>query len=282
MVKRRSVQTGSSAPEPHQSGSAQGAVKSTSVPGAGGPKAVDGDATNCWMLERFAATRDPALRDALIARYERLVHWAVKRQGNEIAETDDLLQIGRIALFEAIERFQPCRGVRFITYATKVISVAINRYRRDQTAFVRVPPSVQSLAALVPRLEESITYRLGRCATVPELAEAAGVSEQQMALALRVSSTRRPHSLEQLSEDRSFQNTLSYTDERIDRAIDYCSLYSAIERLAPQRRFIVRRRHLDQWSQQQIATCLGLTQIQVSRLERESLRQLREQVSWSD
>src|SRR5687767_4327458 len=94
----------------------------TSTGNTRGFQNIDQDPASRIALERFATTRDPRLRDELIRRYDRVVQWVVNRQAREPGQIDDLLQVGRIALLQALERYQPERGVRFTSYAIKIIS----------------------------------------------------------------------------------------------------------------------------------------------------------------
>jgi RNA polymerase sigma-B factor len=236
---------------------------------------IDQDPASRIALERFAATRDPRLRDELIRRYDRVVQWVVNRQAREPGQIDDLLQVGRIALLQALERYQPERGVRFTSYAIKIISGTLKHYYRDRVAMIRVPRPLQDLAAELPRMQDNLTNKLGRLPSETEIAEAAGVPTSEVCEALRVGEALKPQSLDERSDERSLAETVGGADQDIEALVEFAPLHTAIDRLEERQQYIVRRRYFDLWSQSRVASSLGISQMHVSRLERDGLRRLR-------
>lgn len=236
---------------------------------------IDQDPASRIALERFAATRDPRLRDELIRRYDRVVQWVVNRQAREPGQIDDLLQVGRIALLQALERYQPERGVRFTSYAIKIISGTLKHYYRDRVAMIRVPRPLQDLAADLPRMQDNLTNKLGRLPTETEIAECAGVATSEVCEALRVGEALKPQSLDERSDERSLAETVGSADSDIESLVEFAPLHSAIDRLEERQQYIVRKRYFDLWSQSRVASSLGISQMHVSRLERDGLRRLR-------
>jgi RNA polymerase sigma-B factor len=236
---------------------------------------IDTDPATRIALESYASNRDPRLRDQLILRYERVVQWVVKREARQSAHVDDLMQVGRLALFHALERFDPARGVRFTSYAVKIISGNLKHYYRDHMAVIRVPRPLQELATRLPQIQEKLTQLLGRQPNDEELAVSAGVPVGEVCSAQKVQDAYRPQSINETLDDRSAAECAGATDGGINAIVEFAPLRSAIDRLGARHRFVVRRRYFDHWSQMRVAGALGISQMQVSRLEREGLRKLR-------
>src|SRR5687767_2926303 len=162
-----------------------------------GAVTIDADPATRIALERFAATKDSRVRDELVLRYDRVVQWVVGREAREAGHVDDLMQVGRIALCQALERYEPTRGVRFTSYAIKIIAGTIKHYYRDRVSVIRVPRPVQDLAMDLPRIQESLTVKLGRQPNESEIAEVAGVPESEVYEAQRAADAYKPQSIDE-------------------------------------------------------------------------------------
>ncbi|HEU4941923.1 MAG TPA: sigma-70 family RNA polymerase sigma factor, partial [Gaiellaceae bacterium] len=136
------------------------------------------------LLRRYHEDGDLAAREELIERYMSLVRSLARRYAYRGEQLDDLVQIGAIGLIKAIDRFNLDRGVELTTYATPNIIGEIKRHFRDKGWAVRVPRGLQELNVQVSKLIEQLTLQLGRSPTIPELAKAAGVEEEQVLEAL--------------------------------------------------------------------------------------------------
>ena len=136
------------------------------------------------LLRRYHEDGDLAAREELIERYMSLVRSLARRYAYRGEQLDDLVQIGAIGLIKAIDRFDLERGVELTTYATPNIIGEIKRHFRDKGWSVRVPRGLQRLNVQVSKLIEQLTVQLGRSPTIPELAKAAGVEEEQVLEAL--------------------------------------------------------------------------------------------------
>jgi RNA polymerase sigma-B factor len=235
----------------------------------------DTDPATRITLERFSATRDPRLRDELIQRYERVVQWVVSRQSREAGHVDDLMQVGRLALLQALERYDPARGVRFTSYAVKIISGNLKHYYRDRIAFIRVPRPLKELAIRVPQIQETLTQRLGRQPHDSEVADFAGVPVSEVHEAQRIQEAYKPQSIDESFDDRSVAESVGAADQDMAAMVEFAPLHSAIARLEERQQFIMRRRYFDEWSQTRVASSLGISQMHVCRLERDGLRRLR-------
>jgi RNA polymerase sigma-B factor len=136
------------------------------------------------LLRRYHEEGDLAAREQLIEQYLSLVRSLARRYSYRGEQLEDLVQIGCIGLIKAIDRFDLDRGVELTTYATPNIIGEIKRHFRDKGWAVRVPRGLQELNVQLSKLIEEKTVELGRSPTIPELAKAAGVQEEEVLEAL--------------------------------------------------------------------------------------------------
>ena len=136
------------------------------------------------LLRRYHEQGDVAAREQLIEQYMSLVRSLARRYSYRGEQLEDLVQIGAIGLIKAIDRFDLSRGVELTTYATPNIIGEIKRHFRDKGWSVRVPRGLQELNVKLSRLIEQLTVQLGRSPTIPELAKAASVEEEEVLEAL--------------------------------------------------------------------------------------------------
>src|SRR5919109_1408598 len=127
---------------------------------------------------RYAETRDPSLRDELVAAHLGLAEYLARRFANRGEPLDDLVQVASMGLVKAVDRFEPERGLEFSTYATHTVVGELKRHFRDKGWAVRVPRRMQELHLRLSTLVSTLNQDLGRSPTVGEIAQAAGVSEE--------------------------------------------------------------------------------------------------------
>src|SRR2546429_8979698 len=130
-------------------------------------------------FERLAESRDPALRNELVAAHLGLAEYLARRFDNRGEHVDDLVQVASVGLVKAVDRFDPGRGLEFATYATPTIVGELKRHFRDKGWAVRVPRRVQELHLRVTRVIDDLALELGRSPTVQEIAQRAGTSEDE-------------------------------------------------------------------------------------------------------
>src|ERR671919_1308381 len=131
-------------------------------------------------LEEYARTGDQDLRDEIVASQVGLAEYLARRFKNRGEPIEDLIQVALLGLLKAVERFDPSRGLEFSTFATPTIVGELKRHFRDKGWSVRVPRRVQELHVEINALVGDLTQRLGRSPTIPEIAERAGTSEEEI------------------------------------------------------------------------------------------------------
>jgi RNA polymerase sigma-B factor len=213
-----------------------------------------------------------------------LVRSLARRYSYRGEQLEDLVQIGAIGLIKAIDRFDLERGVELTTYATPNIIGEIKRHFRDKGWSVRVPRGLQELNVQLSRLVEQLTVQLGRSPTIPELAKAAGVEEEQVLEALE---SGRAYTSLSLSvgggggddDDLDPLESLGTEEHQYEVSEDRAVLAPGFKALDERERKILQLRFFEGLTQSQIAQQVGISQMHVSRLIRRSLEKIRETIA---
>ena len=203
-----------------------------------------------------------------------LVRHVARRYAGMGLDEEDLFQVGCIGLLKAVDRFDPARGTRFSTYAVPLILGEIQRYLRD-SAPAGLGRGAHRLASLARAAEERLARERGRAPTAAEVAAAVGVDPGELALALEAA--RRPASLDEAPPGGD--EGARPLGERLAAPggldVDAATLRALLLRLPPRQRRIVELRYFRDRSQAEVGALLGLSQPQISRLERQALDRLR-------
>jgi len=236
------------------------------------------------LLRRYHEDGDLRAREQLIEQYMSLVRSLARRYSYRGEQLEDLVQIGAIGLIKAIDRFDINRGVELTTYATPNIIGEIKRHFRDKGWAVRVPRGLQELNVQLSRLVEQLTVQLGRSPTIPELAKAAGVEEEEVLEALE---SGRAYTSLSLSvgggggddDDLDPLESLGTDEHQYEVSEDRAVLAPGFKALDERERKILQLRFFDGLTQSQIAQQVGISQMHVSRLIRRSLEKIRETIA---
>ena len=236
------------------------------------------------LLRRYHEDGDLQAREQLIEQYMSLVRSLARRYSYRGEQLEDLVQIGAIGLIKAIDRFDLERGVELTTYATPNIIGEIKRHFRDKGWSVRVPRGLQELNVQLSRLVEQLTVQLSRSPTIPELAKAAGVEEEQVLEALE---SGRAYTSLSLSvgggggddDDLDPLESLGTEEHQYEVSEDRAVLAPGFKALDERERKILQLRFFDGLTQSQIAQQVGISQMHVSRLIRRSLEKIRETIA---
>jgi RNA polymerase sigma-B factor len=236
------------------------------------------------LLRRYHEEGDLHAREKLIEQYMSLVRSLARRYAYRGEQLDDLVQIGAIGLIKAIDRFDVDRGVELTTYATPNIIGEIKRHFRDKGWAVRVPRGLQELNVQLSKLMDQLTTQLGRSPTIPELAKAAGVEEEQVLEALE---SGRAYTSLSLSagggggddDELDPLESLGTEEHQYEVSEDRAVLAPGFRALDERERMILQLRFFDGLTQSQIAQQVGISQMHVSRLIRRSLEKIRETIA---
>jgi RNA polymerase sigma-B factor len=231
------------------------------------------------LFARYHATRDPAVREQLIERFVPLARSIALRFSTRRDTLEDLLQVATIGLINAVDRFDPARGVAFSTYAVPTISGEIKRYFRDRTWSVRPPRALQELALRVDAAVADLTED-GRSPTVADIAGKLGEPEELVLEALHAHHARYGVSMQaQLgSEDDGaarLEDRLGGDDDGYDMAEERVVLERLLRMVTARDRRVLRMHFELDMTQREIGEVLGVSQMQVSRIIRHALRRMR-------
>jgi RNA polymerase sigma-B factor len=233
------------------------------------------------LFTRFAQTRDPAMRDALVERYLPLARQLARRYARQEEPLDDLVQVASLGLVKAIDRFDAGRDVAFSSYAVPTILGEIKRHFRDRTWSVRVPRDLQEMALRVERVVGDLTRELHRAPSVTQIAEHTGLGEEQVLEALEAAAAYSSTSLEtpRTGGDGDVGDTLADTiggaEDGFERAEERATIARLMRSITPREREVLRLRFEEDLTQAEIGEIIGVSQMQVSRLIRQAVAKLR-------
>ncbi|WP_300282287.1 SigB/SigF/SigG family RNA polymerase sigma factor [uncultured Subdoligranulum sp.] len=233
-------------------------------------------------LIRAARAGDAGARQKMIQGNLRLVLSVVQKFSNRGENPDDLFQVGCIGLIKAIDNFDPDLQVRFSTYGVPMIVGEIRRFLRDNNA-VRVSRSIRDLAYHSMRAREALQKENGREPKISEIAARVGSSPENVAMALE--SVVEPASLyEPVYSDG--EDSFAIVDQLRDATgeeswISDIMFRDTVKSLSARERRIIAMRYLGGKTQMQVAREIGISQAQVSRLEKGALNHIKEQISSS-
>jgi RNA polymerase sigma-B factor len=221
----------------------------------------------------YRRTRDRELRDRIVGAHLGLAYSIARRFEGRGEERDDLRQVALIALVQALERFDPSRGLAFATFAAPTITGTLKRHLRDRSWLVRPPRSVSERSLETAAVSERLTASLGRIPTFDEVGAAGGWTRREVEEAMVVATTHRLYERKTL-ENVNVNETCSVADD-VERVTDRVALADLLDELEPREQRIVGLRYLDEKTQTEIAENVGLSQMHVSRLLTRSLDTLR-------
>lgn len=201
-----------------------------------------------------------------------LIWSIVKRYSGCGVDTDDLYQLGCIGFIKAVKGFDLTYGTQFSTYAVPKIAGEIRRFLRDDGA-IKVSRTLRERSQSIYSAREKLRVQLGREPVLSELAEETGLSVEEIADADIASAA--PESFQQEMGDGLTLETLLSTESPEDSLIEQLSLRAAIDLLPERERMTILLRFFKALTQEQTARVLGVSQVQVSRLERRALQKLR-------
>ncbi len=235
------------------------------------------------LFRRYKEQGDQDAREQLVMSHLNLVRFLANKFKNRGEPLDDLIQVGYLGLLKAIDRFDPSRGLEFTTYATPTILGEIKRHFRDKGWSVRVPRRLQELSAKVNQAVDALTTELQRAPKIEEIAEYLDASVDEVLEAMESSSAYSSVPLEGSGSsdgddapsviDRyaTEDSELAFTDDRL-------IIEDALKGFSPREREVIELRFLQGMTQIEIAEQLGISQVQVSRLLRRTLKKIQDKI----
>lgn len=224
-------------------------------------------------LIRAAQAGDRSAAEQLVVENSGLIWSIARRYFGRGTEPDDLYQLGCVGFLKAVAGFELSYGTQFSTYAVPKIAGEIRRFLRDDGQ-VKVSRSLKERAAQIHQARTRLTGTLGREPAVSELAAELGLTPEEIAMAETATGMAESIQRESGEEGFSLEDVLC-TDGMEDRILESLSLRNALAQLTERERIVIDLRYFHGLTQQKIAGLLGVSQVQVSRIEKKALGQLR-------
>lgn len=237
------------------------------------------DDSEVKRLIALSQSGDNLARDTLVNCNIRLVWSVVQRFLNRGYDPDDLFQIGCIGLLKSIDKFDLSYDVKFSTYAVPMIIGEIQRFLRDDGT-LKVSRSLKEMANKVRKIKDELSKILGRMPTIKEVADELEVTPEEVVFAQEAN--KPPTSIhETVFENDGDPITLmdQISDDSQDKWFDKLALNEAIDTLNERERLIVYLRYFRDQTQSEVASRLGISQVQVSRLEKKILKTIKDQIA---
>lgn len=248
-----------------------------------GPGTGEHLASDRELWERFARDREPAIREELVRRNMDFAKRLALRYRGASESFDDLLQVANLGLLNAVDRFDPGRGIPFTAFASPTILGELKRHFRDRVWTVRVPRGLHDRMAEVDKAITELTKQLQRSPRVGEIAERLEIDQIDVLEVLEANHNRRPLSLDrpaggEESDEAPPSEWVGSEDERFDLVEGRIALDAALPYLEERERVVLRLRFVEDMTQSQIAERIGHSQMHVSRILRRALARIRERI----
>src|SRR5260221_7623345 len=248
-----------------------------------GPGAEEQLASDTELWRRFARDREPAIREELVRRHMPFAKHLALRYRGASEPFDDLLQVANLGLLNAIDRFDPERGIPFTAFASPTILGELKRHFRDRVWTVRVPRGLHDRMAEVDKAITELTKELQRSPSVGEIADRLELEQTDVLEVMEANHNRRPLSLDRPagpedSEDALPTEWIGEEDEAYELVEGRIALDAALPSLDERERLVLRLRFAEDMTQSQIAERIGHSQMHVSRILRRALSRIREQI----
>lgn len=217
---------------------------------------------------------DAAAREALVQENSGLIWSVARRFLGRGTESDDLYQLGCLGFLKAVEGFDLNYGTQFSTYAVPKIAGEIRRFLRDDGA-VKVSRGIKERAATIKTTRNQLVHILGREPTIQEIARQTGFTVEEIATAETATACVESMQQETGEDGFSLENILSDTETE-EVLLERISLRQGIERLPEREGMVIRLRYYHALTQERVSKVLGVSQVQVSRIEKKALARLKE------
>lgn len=235
------------------------------------------------LVLQYKKNNSEELLNDILYKMEPLIKYWCQTQCYLPWEREDLLQVARIAVVGALERFEPEKEIRFKTFAYRTVTGKILNYYRDNTWRVSIPRKYRELSTNITKVEGEIYQRTGEMPGVKEIASTLGLTEEEVENVLEAKRAAKPSSLsEHLEKDDNTTELMQFLgreDVNLQSIEAKQDVANALSKLGEAQRKVIYLRFYEDLTQSKVAQALGVSQMQVSRLERMALGQLKKHLS---
>lgn len=234
------------------------------------------------LLMQYSRTGAPELRDKILELHLYIAEIIARKFSGRGVDYDDLYQVAALALFKAIDRFDITKGIKFASFVTPSMVGEVKNYFRDRSRAIRMPRRGMQLAQMVRKARAELEQELGRSPRVDELAEHLNLSEDEILEGLEMSSASTVASLDaQIGEEEDDSPLSKFIGASEQGFADFernDMLKRAFSHLDERQLNVIRYRFFENLSQREVAQKMDISQMTVSRIERQALEILRDHV----
>ncbi len=239
---------------------------------------------NSDLFDQYREHPTIQLRNQIVEENLYMVDILIRKYLGKGVDYDDLYQVGALALVSAVERFDSSKGYEFKSFATPTILGEIKKYFRDKQWSLKVPRRLKEIASKVQEVKTALNAELGRTPTIDEIAEATGYSNEQIMQAIESAKAYGTYSLDSAAgaddtEDSSLARYIGFEDAGYEKIEINEIISNVLSRFSDTYRYIFRERFLENRSQAAIAKELGVSQMTVSRAEKNIIEQFKKEGS---
>jgi RNA polymerase sigma-B factor len=232
------------------------------------------------LLIRYHRHGDQAAREQLVARLLPLARRMARRYRRSDEPLDDLIQVATLGLIKAIDRFDPARETAFSSYAVPTMLGELKRYFRDNGWAVHVPRGMQERVMQVDACVRELSRKLGRSPSVAEISASLQLAPEQVLEAMEAATAYDAVSLESYrfgddGDGETYADSIGVEDDRYELVEYGATIAPTLQALPPRDRIVLHLRFVEDLTQAEIGERIGVSQMQVSRLIRQSLARLR-------
>jgi RNA polymerase sigma-B factor len=241
-------------------------------------KVIHSDYNNKEIFYQYMESPNIDTRNEIVSRYLYLAEFASKKFLNRGVEYDDIYQVASLALIKAVERFNPDRGVKFITFAMPTIVGEIKRYFRDKGSTIRIPRRVYESYQKVNHAREYLFHELQRAPRVPEIAFYLNISEENVLEIMESWNVYNMNSFDQNvfdDSDLEMHETIGWEEGDFERIENRDFLNKSLDRFNETEKLFIKQRYFENKTQREIAEKLGVSQMYVSRLEKKVINRFK-------
>lgn len=234
------------------------------------------------LIEEYALQPTPEIRERLVEAHLYIAEIIARKFSGRGVDYDDLYQVAALALFKAVDRFDPSRGIKFASFVTPSMVGEVKNYFRDKSRTIRLPRRGAALMREIEKVKEELAQQLHRMPRSDELAEAMGVTEDMILEAIEMAGSAGTVSLDSTPADDAdaapLDTFLGISESGYASFEQADAIRRAMDLLDDRQKEIIRLRYFENMSQREIATQLDVSQMTVSREERKALEIMKKQM----
>jgi len=230
------------------------------------------------LFEKYIGTRSVEIRNEIVSRHLYLADIITKKFLNRGIDYEDIYQVASIALIKAVERFEPQKGVKFISFATPTIIGEIKRFFRDKASVIRIPRRIYELYHKVNNARENLTQELKRPPRVDEIAEYLDITEEKVLEIIESNNVYNIQSFDKSTytdDDVELYETVGQEDKTFEKIENRDFLKKSIDKFNEAEKEFIQMRYFGNMTQKDIAKKFGVSQMYISRLEKKVLERFR-------